>query len=174
MPDRARNHETVIRQNLGSRLSCQEENGTGMFDNTNDTSRLNCPRSRRRYDRCEPFTNRVIDEGSAMSICPHPCPSGLAQPRERDSLPRPRSRMAFGCTSSLGLLSHRGDRAWPTSRAVAVLCATFPAKPANWAHMERIQMVHLNAKANLIFQRVTDLLSSTVRGNTELRFSSKA
>ncbi len=88
-----------------------------------------------RYDRCEPLANRTHDDGSAISICPHP---------------------------------------WPTSRPVAVLRASFPTKLANLAHTERIHMVRLNAKANLIFQRVTDLLSSTLRGNTELRFSSKA
>ena len=35
---------------------------------------------KRRYDRCEPLTNPTNDEGPAMSICPHPCPSGPTGP----------------------------------------------------------------------------------------------
>ncbi len=40
-------------------------------------------RKQRRYDWCEPLTNPTNDEESAMSICPHPCPSDPTGPPDR-------------------------------------------------------------------------------------------
>ena len=67
------------------------------------------------YDRCKPLTNATNDKGSAMSICPHPCPSGPTGPPGR------RLGVGLGLSPSIPVRSKRLELGLPAGSVTLVL-----------------------------------------------------
>ena len=82
-----------------------------------------CRPGQRQYGRCEPLTNPTHDEGSVMSICPHPCPSGPTEPASR------RLEAGLGLAPSIPVRSKRLGFAWPRPTALHLWSESSAVEP---------------------------------------------